>query len=215
MAIQKKSIANLEDVEMTQDELASLITTTAFKTKIGGKDYDIDKSTVDKITKQILGQGTTSKWKGEGFGSAEKNAAEMAKQLAASGVTDINQVGMVDKKVDVAVQPIFESVDTGGYDENGPIIIQKIVGYTDAQGNKVDASLVKTETDYGGESGNMTTTNLAPNATETDSTGLKRNSRTVTHFGDKKMSPGTSPGASAILLLFAAVEKPLGKNTSP
>ena len=42
-----------------------------------------------------------------------------------------------------------------------------------------------------------------------------RNSKSVTHFGERKMSPGTAPGAKAMLLLFAAVEKLLGKNTSP
>ena len=134
--------------------------------QLAGQTYNVSASDVNKVKDQILAQGTTSKWSGEGFGSAEANAEAMAKNLVASGVTDINQVGMVDKKVDVAVQPIFESVDTGGYDENGPIITQKIVGYTDAQGNKVDASLVKTETDYGGESGNMTTIYTAPVGTQ-------------------------------------------------
>ena len=106
MVARTKSIAAFEDVELTQDELASLITTTALKTRIGGKDYDIDQSVIDKITKQILSQNTTAKWKGEGCGSAEKNAAEMAKQLAASGVTDINQVGQ--KKVTMPGQSTFD-----------------------------------------------------------------------------------------------------------
>jgi hypothetical protein len=150
------------------DNTAAQATTPAntVAVQLAGQTYNVSATDVNKVKDQILAQGTTSKWTGQGFGSAEANAEAMAKNLVASGVTDINQVGMIDKKVDVAVQPIFESVDTGGYDENGPIIIQKIVGYTDAQGNKVDASLVKTETDYGGESGNITTAYTAPVGTQ-------------------------------------------------
>ena len=48
---------------------------------------------------------------------------------------------------------------------------------------------------------------FAPTAIESFSVGFTRSSRSVTHFGERKISPGTSPGASAILLLFAAVEK--------
>lgn len=46
------------------------------------------------IAKQILAQGTTGKWSGEGFGSAEKNAYDMAAMLAGQGITDINQFGV-------------------------------------------------------------------------------------------------------------------------
>jgi hypothetical protein len=48
---------------------------------------------VQNLASQILGQGTTSRWTGEGFGSKEANAREMAKTLAAAGITDINQFG--------------------------------------------------------------------------------------------------------------------------
>jgi hypothetical protein len=49
----------------------------------------------DALVKQILGQNLTSKWTGEGFGSAEKNAADMAKILAGIGITDIKQFGKI------------------------------------------------------------------------------------------------------------------------
>jgi len=62
------------------------------------------KSLVD----QILAQGTTSKWTGEGFGSAEKNAADMAKILSDIGITDISQFGKITKE-----EPVYS------YDENG------------------------------------------------------------------------------------------------
>jgi len=103
-----------------------------------GKSYDLNESDVNKVKAQILAQGTTSKWTGEGFGSADANAEAMAKNLVASGVKDINQVGLIDKKVDVEVRP----------DGNG--------GFVDAQGKTVDPSLVTTQ-EYGGEGGGYTT----------------------------------------------------------
>jgi len=50
---------------------------------------------VTKIKNQILAQGTTDKWSGAGYGSVEANAADMAKIIAATGVTDISQFGKV------------------------------------------------------------------------------------------------------------------------
>jgi hypothetical protein len=47
------------------------------------------------LTQQILGQGTTDKWSGQGFGSAEANAADMAKILAGIGITDVSQFGQL------------------------------------------------------------------------------------------------------------------------
>lgn len=67
-------------------------------------------SAYDALTKQILGQGTTSKWSGEGFGSAEANAADMAKILSGIGITDINQFGQV---------PELQKLEIGGYTYNG------------------------------------------------------------------------------------------------
>ena len=60
------------------------------------------------LVEQILGQGTTSKWTGEGFGSAEANAADMAKILESVGITDISQFGKITKEV-----------PTYSYDEQG------------------------------------------------------------------------------------------------
>jgi len=64
----------------------------------------------EALTKQILGQGLTSKWSGEGYGSAEKNAADMAKILSGIGITDIKQFGKVDK---------YEPVEKIGQTLNG------------------------------------------------------------------------------------------------
>lgn len=64
--------------------------------------------TAGRLTDQILAQGTTSKWTGEGFGSPEKNAADMAKILESVGITDISQFGKITKE-----EPTYS------YDENG------------------------------------------------------------------------------------------------
>jgi hypothetical protein len=61
--------------------------------QLAGQSFNVDNTAVTKVKDQILAQGTTSKWTGEGFGSAEANAEAMAKNLVASGVTDISQVG--------------------------------------------------------------------------------------------------------------------------
>lgn len=51
------------------------------------------------LAQQILSQGKSGNWTGEGFGSAEKNAYDMAAMLAAQGLTDINQFGVRTKIV--------------------------------------------------------------------------------------------------------------------
>ena len=63
-----------------------------------------DTSAADKLKQQILGQNLTTKWQGEGFGSAEANAADMARIMASIGITDINQFGLIDKPVQVEVR---------------------------------------------------------------------------------------------------------------
>jgi hypothetical protein len=62
------------------------------------------------LTKQILGSSDTSKWSGSGYGSAEKNAEDMAKIMASIGITDVKQFGKVDK---------YEPVEQIGMTFNG------------------------------------------------------------------------------------------------
>jgi hypothetical protein len=52
-----------------------------------------------KLADQILGQNLTSKWKGEGFGSAEKNAYDMATILSSIGITNIKDFGKITTEV--------------------------------------------------------------------------------------------------------------------
>jgi len=62
---------------------------------------------IDKLAKQILAQGTKG-WTGEGFGSAEANAKDMARILAQAGITDINQFGVTTVKVPASEQTILD-----------------------------------------------------------------------------------------------------------
>jgi hypothetical protein len=68
---------------------------------------------ITRLKNQILGQGTTGQWSGQGFGSAEANAEDMAKILSGVGITDIRQFGKVDK---------LEPVQQTGFTLNGQFV---------------------------------------------------------------------------------------------
>lgn len=77
----------------------------------------VTADTIQSVADQILAQGTTSKWTGEGAGSAEKNALWMADTLSKAGITDISQFGEIQQTVQG--DPIYA----------GPGDDQYIVGY--------------------------------------------------------------------------------------
>jgi hypothetical protein len=54
---------------------------------------ELTNSNVSNIKGQILAQGNIDKWTGQGQGSAEANATDMANILAGIGITDISQFG--------------------------------------------------------------------------------------------------------------------------
>ena len=69
------------------------------------KDNKYDTSTLDKgamnhynLTKQIIGQGTTGRWTGQGFGSPIENAKHMASTLITAGIDDIKDFGKSKKQ---------------------------------------------------------------------------------------------------------------------
>jgi len=98
-------------------------------------------SPTDNLLKQILGQGTTN-WSGVGYGSAEANAADMAKILAGIGITDINQFGRITRPVEQYI----------GTDDSGNPIYQTQEEQT--FGNKLTGQAVPLT--YGGrQSGNF------------------------------------------------------------
>lgn len=74
------------------------------------------KTDIEKLTDQILAQGTSSRWSGEGHGSAEANAKAMAEILNSIGITDIKQFGKVDK---------YDPVEVTGHTLNGKNVFQQ------------------------------------------------------------------------------------------
>jgi hypothetical protein len=111
---------------------------------------------IDKLTNQILSQGTSDKWSGEGKGSAKANAADMAAIIAETGATDIKQFGKVTKTVDATVIPQYEQAMVGVDADGNQIPSTKIIGYTDQNGNAVDPSLVKSDLAQVGSGENTT-----------------------------------------------------------
>ena len=103
---------------------------------------------IDPLTQQILGQGLTDKWSGQGHGSADANARDMAKILAGIGITDIKQFGKFTKT------GINETVTSDGRG-----------GFVDQRGNPVDPKLVTSQ--MAGESeGGYYTEYIAPVGTQ-------------------------------------------------
>jgi len=94
-------VTDYEDTgfEPTIDEIiAQIVAPTPVATPVAQVEQKPSKATViDNLTKQILAQGTTDKWTGEGKGSAEANARDMASILADTGITDISQFGEIKK----------------------------------------------------------------------------------------------------------------------
>ncbi len=145
------------------DTAADIVGPTTYTKNFAGQSYTLDNAAVDFLVNQILGQNLTSQWQGEGFGSPQANARAMAENLLASGITDINQVGQITKKVDETVIPVYDYVLSGYGDDQQYTPV--IVGYVDSKGNPVDASLVKTDTAYIGE-GSAETVYTAPVGTQ-------------------------------------------------
>ena len=96
---------------------------------------------IDKLTQQILASSDPTKWTGQGKGSAQANAADMARIIAETGATDISQFGQITKQVPVTS--------------------------TDENGNTYDTGETKTVTTYG----NKATGQEVPNTYSERQTG--------------------------------------------
>ncbi len=86
------------------------------------KDNKYDTSTLNKgafnqynLTKQILAQGTTGRWTGQGFGGPVENAKQMARVLSTAGIEDIKDFGKIKKEnfQDVGVVPEYSGDEYG------------------------------------------------------------------------------------------------------
>jgi hypothetical protein len=125
----------------------------------GNKVKSTGSANTVKLATQILGQKTTKQWSGQGFGSAEANAADMASILSGIGITDIKDFGKV---------PVYATAeDTGQKRYNGQFLnsqynpdgtvtygTYKSTGQTDGEGNEVQTFVpvpkdAKLETVYG------------------------------------------------------------------
>lgn len=112
------------------------------------------ENTHKKLTDKILSQGTTSQWSGEGWGSAEKNAADMAKILSGIGITDLSQFGQFEQKGtrQETVIPEYSDYGDGSSQPTGRYYIPQytLMGDSDVMTGKtyVDPSSV-----YGGQIG--------------------------------------------------------------
>ena len=117
-----------------------------------------------KLTQQILGQGTTSQWSGQGLGSAEANAKDMARILADIGITDIKQFGQFEVPDSKEVPVVQESDEWSGagtgkwYFVNGAgdkvyvdpnTVYSRDVGQGDGIYTQAVASLPSTKVVYG------------------------------------------------------------------
>jgi hypothetical protein len=69
----------------------------------------VDQKVIDNLVKQILASSDSSKWQGEGKGSPQANAADMARILANAGITDIKQFGV---RQEVKPAMYYESGET-------------------------------------------------------------------------------------------------------
>jgi len=67
-------------------------------------------SATDDLIKQILGQGLTSKWSGEGHGGPEHTVKDMARILSGIGITDIKQFGKI---------PVYATAEPVEWDLDG------------------------------------------------------------------------------------------------
>jgi hypothetical protein len=92
-----------------QEELTNLLTAQNKPAEEANSDV------INALMQQILASSNTSKWTGQGRGSAEANARDMAKIMADIGITDIKQFGPVTREVQEIVgnddggNPIYET----------------------------------------------------------------------------------------------------------
>jgi hypothetical protein len=117
------------DVESQNAGLADIINTAPTTSTKWGK-YDVQNDVVNNLVQQLQKQqagGMAKYYQGEGFGSIDANTLDMARNLAASGVTDINQVA----KKTVTDPGYFTSTEQGDAwtpEQTRDVIVNKATG---------------------------------------------------------------------------------------
>jgi len=126
---------------------------------------------IDRLAKQILAQNITDKWSGQGFGSAEANAKDMAKILDGIGITDIRQFGQFETTVNKQqkVVPEYRTIDVGDSTQSVPTGRYYIPAYSQVGDSEqltgkqyVDPSSVKTSEVIEGDNSYTTYTASIP-----------------------------------------------------
>jgi hypothetical protein len=117
------------DVESQNAGLADIINTAPTTSTKWGK-YDVQNDVVNNLVQQLQKQqagGMAKYYQGEGFGSIDANTLDMARNLAASGVTDINQVAKT-----TVTDPGFYTTTEGGDqwtpEQTRDVIVNKATG---------------------------------------------------------------------------------------
>jgi len=118
-----------DDVESQNAGLANIINTAPPTSTKWGK-YDVQNDVVNNLVQQLQKQqaaGMAKYYQGEGFGSIDANTLDMARNLAASGVTDINQVA---KKTvtDPGFYTYTEQGDQWNPEQTRDVIVNKTTG---------------------------------------------------------------------------------------
>jgi hypothetical protein len=123
---------------------------------------------------QILGQNLTGKWSGEGYGSAQANAADMAKILAGIGITDIKQFGKIPQ---YETQTQYQGQPVNVDEEGNPYIMVPGPGLDD-YGNPMPArqnidpkQVQQVQVQVGEAFGNKATGQVVPNTYSERQTG--------------------------------------------
>jgi hypothetical protein len=132
------------------------------------------QSAQDRLVQQILAGGTTG-WSGQGYGSAQANAADMAKILAGIGITDINQFGKIpqyETQAQYKGQPVNVDEDGNTY------IMAQGAGGVDDYGNPMPGKQVvdpkqveQVQVKTGEQFGNKLTGQVVPNTYSERQTG--------------------------------------------
>ena len=112
------------------------------------------------LIQQILASSDPTKWTGEGFGSAQANAADMAKILSGIGITDIKQFGQIPTYQNLETrytyngQPATQNPDGSfsvqvarGHNRDG----ETIFGNVTVPANQVQKQYGTTQTQYYGQ----------------------------------------------------------------
>ena len=121
-----------------------------------------DQAIIDKLANQILGQGVSSQWKGQGHGSAAANARDMATIMAGIGITDISQFGKVPQYEPVQEIGQFYNGRYVATQDNGDGTTTKVIsvpsGQYDSEGNEYTKAVevpkgAQLQTVYGKDNG--------------------------------------------------------------